>query len=167
MTEEGTTAVWLGIAALAGLCASLSFHAGVPALPLVLCGLALTCALHPPSRAFVMAKAGKAFSGSTLRLGLIVVGAMLIWQLVGIELALLMAGDVLAYVEVVGAVGLIAANTRLAPLKAAVRRRLDGLRLAIAGRARRAPRSTRARRPRGSKAPPTSDGDGAPVWAFA
>ncbi len=130
MPNDTTTAIWLGLAVLSGLAASLSFHEGTPVLPLVLCGLALICALHRPSREFVMEQAGKAFSGSTLRLALIVVGAMLIWQLVGIELALLMAGDVLAYVEVVGAVNLIAANTRLAPLKAALRRRLDGLRRA-------------------------------------
>lgn len=164
MTNDRTIAVWLGLAALAGFGASLGFHAGVPVLPLFLCGLALICALHRPSRDFVMEKAGKAFSGSTLRLGLIVVGAMLIWQLVGIELALLMAGDVLAYVEVVAAVSLIAANTRLAPLKAALRRRLDALRLDI-GRLRGAPRPTRAKRPRRSKAPPAGDSDGG--WAFA
>ena len=42
-----------------------------PGLPLVLCGLALIRAAHRPSRDFVMEKAGKAFSGSTLRAVLI------------------------------------------------------------------------------------------------
>lgn len=167
MTNDRTIAVWLGLAVLAGLAASLGFHAGAPVLPLFLCGLALICALHRPSRTFVMEKAGKAFSGSALRLALIVFGAMLIWQLVGIELALLMAGDLLAYVEVVGAVSLIAANTRLAPLKAALRRRLDALRLDIAGQLRGPPRSARSQRPRRSKAPPAGDSEGAAGWAFA
>ena len=167
MTNDGTIAVWLGLAVLAGLAASLGFHAGVPVLPLFLCGLALVCALHRPSRAFVMEKAGKAFSGSTSRLALIVFGAMLIWQLVGIELALLMAGDVLAYVEVVAAVSLIAANTRLAPLKVMLKQRADALRQGVVVRLRATPRSVRAPRPRGRKAPSAGDSDGAAAWAFA
>lgn len=166
MTDNGTTGVWLGLATLAGFGAGLVFRLGTPVLPLFLCGLALTCALHRPSRKFVMEKAGKAFSGSTLRLALIVVGAMLIWQLVGIELALLMAGDVLAYVEVVAAVSLIAANTRLAPMKARLKQRLDALRLGVVIRLRAAPRSIRAPRPPRRNAPPAGDSDGDAGWAF-
>lgn len=160
--------VWLGFGLLTGLAALPGLAAGGgPLLPLFLCGLCLACAVHQPSRTRVMEGVGKVLAGSTLRLILIVVGVALIWQLVGIELAFLMAGDVLAYVEVVAAVSLIAANIRLAPIRAQVAGRVRALganlsfrRLGI-GRAVRALRRTRRKPPR------VDDGEAGAVWAFA
>lgn len=168
--KDDQTFIWLTLAGLALGVAPLGFGAGGgPLASLLLCGLGLICAVHRPSRDFVMERAGKAFSGSTLRVMLVVVGAMMIWQLVGVELALLMAGDVLAYVEVLTTVSLIAANTRLAPLRAGVARRLDNLRVrlvAIRSSASRAARAFR-RSGAGARSSKGDDGRGAGGWALA
>lgn len=162
------TIVWLGFGLLAGLAAVPGLAAGgAPLLPLFLCGLALACAAHGPSRDRVMQMIGKVLAGSTLRLVLIAVGVALIWQLVGIELAFLMAGDVLAYVEVVAAVSLIAANTRLAPIRARVARQIQALGEALSPRRVGIGRAVRAiRRPR-RKPSRADDAEGGAVWAFA
>ena len=98
---------------------------------------------------------------------MILIGAMMLWQLVGVELALLMAGDVLAYAEVLAAVSLIAANTRLAPVRARLVRRLDGLRGEVVVRFIRASRAIRTVRPPRFGSPPRDDEDGAGARAFA
>lgn len=160
--------VWLGFGLLAGLAAVPGLAAGgVPLLPLFLCGLCLACAAQEPSRTLVMRMIGKVLAGSILRLVLIVVGVALIWQLVGIELAFLMAGDVLAYVEVVAAVSLIAANTRLAPIRAGLVRRIEAVRAKSALRWSGVRRSVRAIRRPGRKPPRADDAEGGAVWAFA
>jgi hypothetical protein len=166
--DDRKTPVWLGLGLLAGLAAVPGLAAGgAPLLPLILCGLFLACAMHRPSRARVMDLCLAAVSGSTLRLVVILVGALLIWQLVGIELAFLMAGDVLAYVEVVAALSLIAANTRLAPVRARAAQRLRTLGAALSPRRLGIGRAARALRRTRRKPPRADDGEGRAVWAFA
>ncbi|MBW8304708.1 MAG: hypothetical protein K0M78_12400 [Brevundimonas sp.] len=162
-------AVWFALAALTGCWSLLALGTGSGAfLPGLLAAVALGCAVDAGVRDRVMAGILRAFSGSTLRVVVIVVGAAFLWQLVGVELALLMAGDVLAYVEVVAAVSLIAARTRLGPVRAAlaVRVRQGAARLrrwpAVLARSARAARTVR-RTP-----PPADDGDGAfEGWVLA
>jgi hypothetical protein len=162
------TIVWLALGMLAGLAAMPGLAAdGTPLLPLFLCGLCLACAAHGASRDRVMGMIGKVLAGSTLRLVLIVVGVALTWQLVGIELAFLMAGDVLAYVEVVAAVSLITANTRLAPLRAGIVRRIAAFRVGSSISWSGVRRSVRALRRPGRKPPRADDAEGRAVWAFA
>lgn len=162
------TIVWLGFGLLAGLAAVPGLAAGgAPWLPLFLCGVCLACAAHPPSRAQVMAGIDRVFAGSTLRLVLILVGVALIWQLVGIELAFLMAGDVLAYVEVLAAVSLIAANTRLAPIRARAVQRIQAVRTGLLFLRAGIGRSTRAVRRARRKRPRADDADAGAAWAFA
>jgi len=166
MTDENTM-IWLGLATIAlvwvfnGLAAS-----GVPWVPLLACGLALVCAAHEPSRRLVIAKTCAFVDARPHRWLLIIFGAGLLWQLVGVEMALLMAGDVLAYVELVTAVGLITANARLAPVKAVARARVVAVRTWVAARVvrLRTPRRIRTGKPRRSAG---EDGDGAAGWAFA
>ena len=71
---------------------------GFPLLPLFMAVVALACAAHRPSRAFVTDRLAEAFAGSRIRSLVIVCGAVLMIQILPLELALLMAGDVLAYV---------------------------------------------------------------------
>lgn len=162
------TIAWLGFGLLAGLAAVPGLASGgAPLLPLFLCGLCLACAAQEPSRNLVMRMIGKVFAGSTLRLVLIAVGVALVWQLVGIELAFLMAGDVLAYVEVLAAVSLITANTRLAPIRAGIVRRIAAARTEVSIRWSGARRRVRALRRPGRKPSRADDADGRAVWAFA
>ncbi|MDY6923946.1 MAG: hypothetical protein SWI22_08315 [Pseudomonadota bacterium] len=162
-------AVWCALAGLTGWWSLMALGAGEGAvLPGLLAVVALGCALDAGVRQRVMAGTLWAFSGSGLRVVAIVIGAAFLWQLVGVELALLMAGDVLVYVEVVAAVSLMAARTRLGPAQAAlamrVRQVVDRLRTwpAVAARSGRAARPVR-RRP-----PPADDADGARAsWAPA
>ncbi|MFJ6025233.1 hypothetical protein ACIQC9_11635 [Brevundimonas sp. NPDC092305] len=104
-----------------------------------------------------------AFSGSALRSAIIVAGALLMIQLLPVELALLAAGDILAYVEAAAAVSLIAANTRLRPLVRATGARVgtvvSRLRPLASGRQARVRLTVRR------KAPPPADSEG-PSWAF-
>lgn len=103
------------------------------------------------------------FSGSALRSAIIIGGALLMIQFLPAELALLAAGDALAYVEAAAAVSLIAANTRLKPLVRAMRIRVGTVvaRLRPLASGRQAGVRPAVRR----KAPPTdSEGRG---WAFA
>lgn len=166
--DHRQTIVWLGFGLLAGLAAVPGLAAGgAPLLPLFLCGLCLACAVHRRSRGLTMEMIGKVFAGSTLRLVLILFGAALIWQLVGIELAFLMAGDVLAYVEVVAAVSLIAANTRLAPIRAGIVRRIEAVRAESLIRWGGVRRSVRAIRRPGRKPSRADDAEGGAGWAFA
>ena len=162
------TIVWLGFGLLAGLAAVPGLAAGTaPLLPLCLCGLSLACAAHGPSRDRVMQAIGKVLAGSTLRLVLIAVGAALIWQLVGIELAFLMAGDVLAYVEVVAAMSLIATNARLAAIRTDIVRRIAAVRAGLSIPWSGVRRSVRAVRRPGRKPSRADDAEGPAAWAFA
>jgi len=114
---------WFGLALAAGLVAAPGLLAGgFPLIPIFLAVVGLACAAHPPSRLFVTAKMGRAFSGSRGRSLIIVFGAILMIQILPMELALLMAGDVLAYVELVAAVGLISGRARWPLLKARLER---------------------------------------------
>ena len=166
--DDRQTIVWLGFGLLAAVAALPGLAAGgAPWLPVFLCGLCLACAVHQASRTRVTEAVGKVLAGSTLRLVLIGVGVALIWQLVGIELAFLMAGDVLAYVEVVAAVSLIAANTRLAPVRAQVARQVRALGTALSLRRTGSGRAVRALRRARRKRPRADDADAGAVWAFA
>lgn len=138
---------------------------GLGLLPLGLFALAVLCAAHRPSRNLVTGPLTRFVEGRPHRWLLIGLGATLLWQLVGVELALLLAGDVLAYIELMAAVGLISANARLAPVKAAVLARVQRVQAGVGAvahrfaRSVRAPRRARPRRPKGD--------DGAPGWAYA
>ncbi|WP_374515657.1 hypothetical protein [Brevundimonas sp.] len=161
--------MWLALAGLTGGWSLTAVGAGDGALlPALLSVVALGCALDDRLGDRVMAGALRAFSGSGLRLVAIVVGAAFLWQLVGLELALLMAGDVLAYVEVLAAVSLIAARTRLGPVRAALgawmRQAPPRLRAWLAVLAR----SARAARPVRRRPSPAVDDDAATgIWACA
>jgi hypothetical protein len=161
--------VWFAIAGLAASWGVFALGAGADALlPGLLAVVALGCAVDTGVRGRVMGGVLWALSGSGLRAVLIVLGAAMLWQLVGVELALLMAGDVLAYVEVLAAVSLMGARARFGPVKAAlavrVRRATNRLRAAPAALAR----SSRAARPARRRPPPASDVDGrAGGWALA
>lgn len=91
---------------------------------MLVCGLGFLCAAHAASRAFVLNKTCSFVDAKPHRWVLIIFGAAFVWQLVGVELAFLVAGDVLAYVELVAAVSLISANARFKAVKAAVAARL-------------------------------------------
>ncbi|WP_339932947.1 hypothetical protein [uncultured Brevundimonas sp.] len=160
--------VWLGLGLLAGLAAAPGLAAGgAPLLPLFLSGLCLACAAHEPTRTRVMKWIMEAVSGHVARTMVIVAGATLLIQVLPLELALLMAGDVLAYVEVLAAVSLIAANTRLAPIRARAVQRIQAIRTGLLSRRAGIGRSIRAvRRPR-RKPPRSDDAEGRAVWAFA
>ncbi|NJC40906.1 hypothetical protein GGQ87_001164 [Brevundimonas alba] len=164
MTREDW--IWYGAAALSLLWAALALASGGSALfpGLGLC-LSLICAASPQARSRVEGWIAVLFSGPLWRSVLIVVGAMMLIQLLPVELALLAAGDVLAYVEVVAAVSVIAANTRLRPLAQAMKLRIETavvrLRAGLRGG-----RQTRVRPSRPGRAPPAADDDGR-GWACA
>ena len=165
---DRSVTVWIAIGAAAVLWGLAAFGAGGGLfLPALSSTVALACAADAGIRDRVLRWVLRAFSGSSLRATLILIGAMMLWQLVGVELALLMAGDVLAYVEVLAAVSLIAANTRLAPVRARLVRRLDGLRGEVVVRFIRASRAIRTVRPPRFGSPPRDDEDGAGARAFA
>ena len=161
-----SAAVWFALAGLTGGWSLLAPGAGGGAvLPGLLAVIALASAVNAGVRDRVMAKVLWALSGSGLRAVVIVIGAAMLWQLVGVELALLMAGDVLAYVEVLAAVSLVAANTRLRPIKARLVERLRRVRRAFVSRIARVARATRTVRP--PRVAPSEDDDPAGAFAFA
>lgn len=161
-------AVWFAMAGLTALWGLFALAAGDGGLlPGLLSALALGCAVDTRIRDRVMGKAMWAFSGSGVRAAIILFGAMMLWQLVGVELALLMAGDVLVYVEALAAVSLIAANTRLKPLMATAANRLAGATAALTVRRRAVVRAIRSARPVRRKPGRADDADGAAAWAFA
>ena len=140
---------------------------GLALLPLGLFALAVVCAAHRPSRNLVTGPLIRFVEGRPHRWLLIGLGAALLWQLVGVELALLLAGDVLAYVELMAAVGLISANARLAPVKAAIRARVQRVQAGISIAAHRFARSVRAPRRSRPRRPAVRGDDGAAAWAYA
>lgn len=157
--------VWALIAGLAAVWGAVATTTGGGLfLPGLIAGLAVGCVASGDVRRRTEGWMANAFSGSALRSTAILFVALMFIQVLPVELALFAAGDMLAYVEVAAAVGLIAANTRLRPLVQAMaapfRRLADRLRpRAATGRQART-RSTVRR-----KAPP-SDAEG-PAWAFA
>ncbi|MBN9481392.1 MAG: hypothetical protein J0I52_14230 [Bordetella sp.] len=147
--------LWAVAAALGGT--------GVSA-PLLIGALTLFCGVNAEARRWAGEKLSWAFSGSALRFVLVMIGVMMLWQTVGLELALFAAGDVLAYLEVLTAVSLMTAQVRLAPVRAAMAGRMTALLQPL----RRLKSRIRARRIRPKTPPSSSDADGpAGVWAFA
>ncbi len=138
-------------------------HGGVvlPGLVTLFAGAAL---MDLRVRGRIVGWATDAFSGSVLRSVIIVGGALLMIQFLPAELALLAAGDILAYVEAAAAVSLIAANTRLKPLVRAMGARVEAMvaRLRPLASGRQAGVRPTVRR----KAPPPADSEGR-GWAFA
>lgn len=162
---DRSVAVWFAIAGLTAVWALFALVAGDGGvLPGLLSTVALGCAVDARVRERIMGKALWAFSGSGVRAAVILIGAMMLWQLVGVELALLLAGDVLVYVEALAAVSLISANVRLKPLKTILRRRLDAMTVGLALRRRAMVRAVRSARLVRKK--PTAD-DSEPGWAIA
>lgn len=163
-----TVAVWLALAGLAGGWGVMEIGAGAGALlPGLLTVVALGCAVDAGLSDRVMAGVLRAFSASSLRVVVIVIGAAFLWQLVGVELALLMAGDVIAYLEVVTAVTLVAANSRWGPIRAGIVERLGEVRRMVVIRIGRLPRPGRAVRPRRRPSAPGRDEDPAGAFALA
>ena len=163
MTREAW--VWCGLAMLSlfwcGV--SLALDGGLM-LPVLAAGVSAICAADASARGRVGMSLGWVFSGSFWRTVLIVGGALMLIQLLPVEMALLLAGDVLAYVEVMAAVSLIAANTRLKPVIASVRQTLAAW-IARLRRPQAAARATRPVRPARRPAP-ADDADGR-AWALA
>lgn len=162
---------WIGflVAGLMVLGAMILFGADGQAVLFVLSTvMVLAYAASADFQRWVRERLSTMFDGSRLRVVLILIGALLIWQFIGMEMALLMAGDVLAYLEVVAAVGLMAANTRFVAFKAAVHRRFAAFATMFRARVSGFARSVRAPRlPRRGRPAPTDD-DPAPVgWAMA
>lgn len=157
--------VWCGLAVLSlAWCAMTVAVGGGLLIPTLVLAICVACVADGAARERVARVVGWTFSGSALRTVLIVGGALMLIQVLPAELALLAAGDVLAYVEVAAAASLIAANTRLRPLVQAMTAPVR----ALAARLLRRPVARQARTLRLTarrKAPP-ADGDGA-GWAFA
>ena len=154
--------------AIAGVCAlwavAAAFSGAGVSTPLLIGALALICGVNADARRWTTGKLSWALSGSALRFVLVMIGVMMLWQTVGLELALFAAGDVLAYLEVLGTVSLMTAQARLAPVRAAMTRRVTALMQPL----RRLKLRNRARRIRPKTPPSSSDADGpAGVWAFA
>ena len=164
MKEDGFQA-WLGVACFCVMWVVWAAFSGASvAMPVLIGATALVCAVNKHAQGWLTGKLMWAFSGSSLRLLLVMIGAMMLWQTVGLELALFAAGDVLAYLEVLTAVSLMAAQNRLAPVKAAMARRLTAFLQPL----RRLELRRRARRIRTKTPPSSNDADGpAGVWAFA
>ncbi len=166
--HETEVVALLSIAAIALAWATPGLAAGsVPWLPLLVCGLALICAANGPSRSLVIEKTCAFVDARPHRWLLIVFGASLMWQLVGVELAMLLAGDVLLYLEMVTAVGLMSANARLAPVTAKIAHRIAVLRDDIRAVWRRADRAPRSPRPPRARRPSSLDPEGDAGWAMA
>ena len=166
----GPVTVWLSIVLVAMLWAAQGIAAGgLPWLPLLICVLGFLCAAHAPSRAFVLNKTCSFVEAKPHRWVLIIFGAALVWQLLGVELAFLVAGDMLAYVELLAAVSLISANARFKAAKDAVAARLRpiGASFMMAARVvRRSPSQARTRRT-ASRRPPDKEPDETGIWALA
>ncbi|MBU1385773.1 MAG: hypothetical protein KKG14_03700 [Alphaproteobacteria bacterium] len=164
-----TVAAWFALAGLTGCWSLMALGAGEGAvLPGLLALVALGCAVDAGVRERVMTGTLWAFSGSGLRVLAILIGTAFLWQLVGVELALLMAGDVLVYVEVLAAVSLMAARTRFGPVRAALAARVRLIVDRLQTWPAVAARSARAARPVRRRPPPTDDADGGMAsWALA
>lgn len=163
MKEDGSRG-WLAGASFCAIWTIWAVFSGAGvAMPALIGAGALLCDINPGARRWVMDKLSWAFSGSSLRLVLVMIGVMMLWQTVGLELAMFAAGDVLAYLEVLTAVSLMAAQARLAPIKAAMSRRFSELMRRVRLRLRRRTRRIRPKTP-----PSSSDADRpAGVWVFA
>lgn len=158
--------LWLGLGLIAALAATpVLLAGGSPWLLLFAACVGLICAVHGGSRRLVLASALRLLSRGALKTLLIVFGALMLIQLLPLEIALMMAGDVLAYVEVVAAVGLIAANTRWRVVRKAVTETLAVWTMGL--RRRSGLRAARSVRPRVPRRPRASDDDPARAWAFA
>jgi hypothetical protein len=156
MTRE--TWMWTLVAGLALIWGTVAVATGDGLLvPAVICGIAVGCVASGPTRQRVAGWMAHAFSGPAWRTLLIVAGAMMLIQLLPVEMALLMAGDILVYLEAAAAVGLITAHTRLKPLLAAGRNRIG--RMLAVRRPRAMPRGVRAVRP-ARRPPPADDAEG-------
>lgn len=157
---------WMLLAIATGALSLFRLSAGdTPLLAMIVCVVAGVCALHGRIRGTVARGLLRVFSGSIVRSLAIIFGAMMLIQLLPLELALLMAGDILVYLEAVAAVTLIAANTRLKPLAAARRARSETGLLTARDRLRRSSRQPRAQRP--ARRPSRFDDPDGQVWAFA
>ena len=158
------TLPWMLLALATGAVCALRLSAGDMPLPaMIVCAVAMMSALHRPTREAVVRGLLRLFSGSTLRALVLVIGAVMLIQLLPLEMGLLLAGDILVYLEAVAAVTLIAANTRLRPLVSVARSWLRaGM---LSARIRRPAR--RQRRPRPVRPPKISDDSDRPAWAYA
>lgn len=158
--------IWLGLTlGLAMIAAPGVLAGGTPLLPLFLVCVGLACALHAGSRRLVERATLRLMSRGALRTAIIVLGAVMLIQLLPLEMALFMAGDVLAYVELLAAVGLIAANARVRVIRGIIRAKADQWRAAV--RRRIGYRTARAARPSPRRRPPSPNDDPAAGWAFA
>ncbi|MCS6625414.1 hypothetical protein N0B44_21105 [Roseibacterium beibuensis] len=124
----------------------------------LLAAVALGCAVSHTMRDRT---APWAFPGSAARASAILIGAMMLWQVVGVELAIIVAGEVLTYIEVVTKVTLAAAGSRLRSVKAQALARISCAASCFIGRTSalsRPARTARAIRRKASRS--DNDGDG-------
>ena len=157
---------WFGLALAAVSAATPALLAGgFPLLQLFIAGVGLACTAHAGSRALVIGAAMRLLSRGALRTMLVVLGGLMLIQLLPIELALLMAGDVLAYVEVLAAVSLIAANARVRLIRVAIAEKLGPWATTV--RRRLVRRASRSVRPAAPRRPSPPDDEPAGAWAFA
>lgn len=167
MSDDHAGMLWFGLALAAGLVAAPGLLAGgFPLAPLFLGVVGLVCSTHRPSRMFATEKLDEAFSGNRIRSLIILVGAVMMIQILPIELALLMAGDIMAYVELVAAVSLIAGQARWPLFKARLARGAQ----TVVGVIWRRPvaRARRAVPRRHPSRPGSGDDDGpAAAWGLA
>lgn len=168
MDSLKTTALWLVLAACLALMtlSGLAAH-GLPFIPAFLCVIAAASAVHAPTRGRVMDWLLWVFSGSAVRSVLIIAGALALIQIVPLEVALLLAGDVLVYLEALTAISLPAAGTRLRPARAVVVARVTKIVTRLTKRRRDAVRAIRTSRPGGRRRPSSGESDGGTGWAFA
>ncbi len=158
--------IWLGLTlGLAMIAAPGVLAGGMPLLPLFLACVGLASALHAGSRGLVVNTTLRVMSRGALRTAIIVIGAVMLFQLLPLEMALFMAGDVLAYVEVLAAVGLIAANARVRVIRGMVGSKADQWRASVRRRIRY--RTIRPARPSARRRPASPDDDPAAGWALA
>lgn len=156
MTRSAWT--WFAFGAMAALVTVFGMATGaVPIAAAFLAGVGLLCAAHPPSRDFVLEKTLAALTREASMSAATVVLALLLIQTLPFDLAFVLAGDALAYIDVVAAVSLLALGARLAPLRASLKRRLarTGKTLPV-----RADASCRRRREPRQRRKPTREDDG-------
>lgn len=151
----GLALVWSMVAAAMG---------GGLLLPILVCGLAGGCAASEATRRRVDGWLAYAFSGRLWRTAIIVAGALMLIQLLPLELAVLMAGDILVYLEAVAAVSLIAASTRLKAVMADMENRVRPMLRTL--RPRLTPGGRRATRRPARRPAPDDDAEG-PGFAWA
>jgi hypothetical protein len=151
----GSVRVWWALAAVAfALGAYFLTQGSVPVLAGLICVVCTTCALSVSHRRWVQDWLVWSFSGSAIRSSLIIGGALALIHFIPLELAVLLMGDVIVYVELLVAVSLIRSANIISHVSETVRGRVSTVRSSIPTVRGRAPRR---RRPARAKSVPSKD----------